>query len=214
MAAVNSGELFLFGFALVVFRDWHDEVGDVVEVGNALVVRMIGDDQGNLASEFAALVAVEQVLEAVVVLGDEDREPRAVAGVGETPVHLKFGGDGGETLGKFREVKIEFRGIELDAGEKKIRCFVSVLVGEQDVAVVLKNEIGNGRDHALAVGTGDEEDGGVVHKIRLVSPVVLCVPRGEKTFNHRGHRGSQGENWLLLRCLRDFPRGIGAGAAG
>jgi hypothetical protein len=28
---------------------------------------------------------------------------------------------------------------------------------------VMEDEIGNGRDHALAVGTGHEKDGGVVH---------------------------------------------------
>ncbi len=65
--------------------------------------------------------------------------------------------------GEFGQIEIELRRIELDSRQEEIRLFVSVLVGEQDVAVVAKDEVGDSRDHTFAVGTGDEEDGGVMH---------------------------------------------------
>jgi len=69
----DQDELLLFRFTLAVFCDWHDRVGNAVEVGDALVVRMIGNDERNIASQFAVLVTVEQILKAVVVLRDKDR---------------------------------------------------------------------------------------------------------------------------------------------
>jgi hypothetical protein len=38
-----------------------------------------------------------------------------------------------------------------------------MLIGEQDVAVVAKDEFGDGGNDSFAVGTGDEKDGGVLH---------------------------------------------------
>ena len=107
LVLADERELFLFGFALVLLRDGHDEIGNVVEVGDPLVVGMIGNDQWNLAAQFAALVAVEKILQAMVVLGDEDGDAGAVGGVGEPPVHLEFAGDGSEALGELREIEIE-----------------------------------------------------------------------------------------------------------
>jgi hypothetical protein len=38
-----------------------------------------------------------------------------------------------------------------------------MLIGEQDVAIVAKDEIGDRGDDALAVGARNEKDGGVMH---------------------------------------------------
>src|SRR6266850_7495405 len=68
-----------------------------------------------------------------------------------------------------------------------------MLVGEQDVAIMAKDEIGDSRDHALAVGTGDEKYGGGVHRLQVSSvyPCVLCGSSlksltTEDTGVHRG----------------------------
>jgi len=92
--------------------------------------------------------------------------------MGQAPVHLKFFGDGRKALGKFGQSKIELGGIELDSGQKKIGLFVSVLVGEQNVAVVTKDKVSDARDDAFTVGTGNEKDSGVMHRWQT----SLCVP--------------------------------------
>jgi hypothetical protein len=100
----------------------------------------------------------------MVILRNEDGDARAVGSVGEPPVHLEVAGDGSEALGKLSEVKIEIRGIELDPSQKEVGFLVSMLIGEQDVSVVAKDEVGNRSDDSFAVGAGDEKDGGVEHK--------------------------------------------------
>ena len=62
-----------------------------------------------------------------------------------------------------RKIDVEIFGIELDAHQEQPGFFVGVLVGMQDVAVVPVDEVGDGGDFALAVGAGDEQDGGILH---------------------------------------------------
>jgi hypothetical protein len=83
--------------------------------------------------------------------------------VGEAPIHLKLFADRRKAFGKFSQIKIELHGIELNSSQKKIRLFVSVLVSEQDIAAVAKDEVGNAGDHALVVGAGNKQDGGGMH---------------------------------------------------
>lgn len=94
----DKGDLLLLDFPFVLFCDRKDEVGNAIEVGDPLIVGMIGDDQRNLALQLAALMAVEQVLQAVVILGDEDGNARPVGGTGQPPVHLEVVGDGTKML--------------------------------------------------------------------------------------------------------------------
>ena len=70
---------------------------------------------------------------------------------------------GEKCLPKSARVDVEVFGIELDAHQEQAGLFVAVLVGVQDVAVVPVNEVGDGGDFALAVRTGDEQDGGILH---------------------------------------------------
>jgi len=160
----DERNLLLFRYPLVFFSHRYDEVGDVVEVGDTLIIRMIGNNQWDFAAKFAALVAVEQVLQAIVIRRDEYGDAGAFGGVGETPVHLEVAGDWSKSLGKLRKVKIKICWIELDPGKKKIGCLVSMLIGEEDVAIVAEDEFGNRGDDAFAVGAGDEKNGGVVHR--------------------------------------------------
>src|ERR1700739_4370697 len=66
-------------------------------------------------------------------------------------------------LGEVVEVDTEILGIELAPHQKEAGFFVRVLIGVQNVPVMAINKVGDGRDFALAVGTGDEQDGGVFH---------------------------------------------------
>ncbi len=148
-------DLLLFRFTLVLLGYGDDEVGDAVEVSDSLVIGMVGDDERNLAAQFAAVVTVEQILQAVIVPGNEDGDARTLGSVGDSPVHFEVPGYRSEAAGKLGEIEGEVCRVEFDACQKEIRFFVSVLIGEEDVAVVPKNEIGNGSDDAFPVRAGD-----------------------------------------------------------
>ena len=84
----------------------------------------------------------------------------------QPPLHLKGFCNGREVLAEvgkifLRQIDVEVFGIELDPHQKQAGLFVGVLVGVQDVPVVPVDEVGDGRDFALAVGAGDEQDGGM-----------------------------------------------------
>src|SRR5580700_545383 len=168
----------VFGLTLIVFCDGDDSVGNFVEIGDGSVVGMIGDDQRDIAGEFAGPVTVEKIDEAVVVLRNQNDHARTMRGLRQAPLHLKLFGDGREMFGEvgevfigevvlsdivLREIEVEVFGIELDAHQEESGFFVGVLVSMQDVAAVAVDEVGDGGDFAFGVGTGDEEDGGGLH---------------------------------------------------
>src|SRR5580658_847497 len=66
----------VFSLLFVVFGDRDDRVGSLVKIGQALVVGMIGNDQRDVASQFAALLAVKKIDQAMVVLRDENDHSR------------------------------------------------------------------------------------------------------------------------------------------
>src|SRR4051795_11772195 len=63
---------------LVLFAHRHDLVRNLVEIRNGLSVGMVGDDQGNLARELAALLTIKKIDEAVIILKNKTPHPRAL----------------------------------------------------------------------------------------------------------------------------------------
>src|SRR5208283_4110402 len=141
---------------------------------------MVGNNQRNLAVEFAALLTVEQILQAMVTLRDEDSDARTVRRSRQPLVHLEVASDGRKVLGEF-EVKSKLCRIELHPRKKKVGLLVALLVIEQDVAVVAKDEIGNRGNHPFAVATRHRNDGGVVLKNKC-SASVLAGYSGHRHF--------------------------------
>jgi len=109
-------------------------------------------------------MTVQQVDQAVVVLGNEDDHPRALRGLRQPPVHRERLSDGCEMLPEVGEVDVEVFRIELDPHQEKAGLFVAVLVGVQNVAVMPVNEVGNGGHFALAIGTTNEQNGAILHE--------------------------------------------------
>src|SRR5581483_8302307 len=96
--------------------------------------------------------------QAVVEAGDENRNPRTIAGKGHSPIHLKFVRQGREVLGEFVHVELEIRQVPLDAHEEPIAIGIGMLVGVQDVCAVAGDEVRDTCHQPLAVGAGDEQD--------------------------------------------------------
>jgi hypothetical protein len=62
-------------------------------------------------------------------------------------------------------VAVEVVGGELDTHEEETKLHILVLIGVEDVGVVLLNQkVGDGGDKAFAVGAVDEENGGLGHR--------------------------------------------------
>src|ERR1700733_12533355 len=87
-----------FGLILIVLGYRDDGVRNLVEIRDGLIVGMIGNDQGDVASQFTALMAIEKVDEAVIVFRDKDNHPRAARRLRQAPIHVELLGDGREVL--------------------------------------------------------------------------------------------------------------------
>ena len=156
--------LLLLRLVLVFLRYRDHEIRHAVEVGDSLVVWMVGNNKRDFAAQFAALVAVKQVLEAVIVFRNKNADARAMGRMCEPPVHFEVACNGGETFRELTEIAIEIGRVEFNTGEEKIRLLVAMFIGEEDVAVVPENEFGNGSDDSFSVGTGDEQNCVLVHR--------------------------------------------------
>jgi hypothetical protein len=157
-------DLFLLRLPLIFSRYRHDKIRDTIELGDALVIGMVGHDQWNLATQFPALVAVKQVLQTMVIFRDENGDARPVGRVGEPPAHLEVAGYGSKFFLKTSQVKIEVCRVKLNSSKKKIRFLIPMLIVEKYVAVMAEDEIGDRCNNSLAVGAGDEKNGGVLHR--------------------------------------------------
>src|SRR5215472_7868436 len=61
LVLVNQVLDSIFGSPFVVFHHRNDYVRNLVEGGDLAIIRMVGDNQRNLAGEFAALMPIEQI---------------------------------------------------------------------------------------------------------------------------------------------------------
>ena len=92
-----------------------------------------------------------------------DEEGDVLLGVGEldAPVHLEVAGDGLEGRAECGFGEAGGFGGELDAHEEEAKLDILMLVGVEDVDVVTRDEeVDDGGDDSLAVGTIDEQDCG------------------------------------------------------
>jgi hypothetical protein len=114
-------------------------------------------------------MAVEQVGQAVEIVGDEDGDVAGRSGEGEAPVHLELLGERGEGGAEVRFIAMGVVGGELDTHEEEAELDVLMLVGIEDVRVALLHEkVGDGGDETFTVGAVDEKNGGLGHGVALI----------------------------------------------
>jgi hypothetical protein len=80
---------------------------NTVEISEGLCVRMIADDEGNVARQFPNLVLVQQVNQAMLVARNEERKLQAVSGPGQAPDHPEFVGQLGKFLTEGSLIEVE-----------------------------------------------------------------------------------------------------------
>src|SRR6476620_3965392 len=96
LVALQHGENLLFGGGFVFLVYGNEKKRDVVKVGDALAVLVIGNGARNLRHQFPALVAIEKINQTVIVLRNENRHTWASIGQSEPPVKVEFFGNGCE----------------------------------------------------------------------------------------------------------------------
>lgn len=104
---------------------------------------MIADDDRDVDGEIAGLVAREQVVEAVVFFGDEERHATALAGETELPLHLVPAAERAEARVHFGAVEEEAIHRPLESHEEGVLTRVDVLLEVDDVAVMGCDESGD-----------------------------------------------------------------------
>ena len=135
----------------------HVVVGDAEALDVDLVVRVIGGDEGDVGVELAAAVAPQQVDEAMLLLGDQDRHPLRPARVGEAVAHVQPLGD---LLleGAAERAEVALGEVELHAHEELAALGIGrVLVGADDVRARVREEPRDRGDDPVPVGAGDEQ---------------------------------------------------------
>ena len=70
---------------------------------------------------------------------------------------------GAETFGDLIGGNLESIEVKFEAGEKDAGFHVGVLVRLEDISAIAENEVGDSRDQALLIGTGNEQRGGFRH---------------------------------------------------
>src|SRR5260370_23584248 len=120
--------------------------GNVVKLRKPPGIRMVADDQRYLTRQLAHVVAVQQVCQAVSRFGNQNRNPRAVARTRHLPVHLEFLDYWCKTGCEFIQLEIEALQLPLHTDHEHPEFGILMIVGVQDIAVMLVNEVGN-RSH-------------------------------------------------------------------
>ena len=120
------------------------------------VVGVVGDDADDLGAELAAAPAPEQVREAVVFARDHDRDPLALARLGEAAVHLEAPGDLSLEAPPQRLALAVGSRVE-DHPHEEAALVARVLVGVDDVEPGLGEEAADRGDQTRPVGAGKQQ---------------------------------------------------------
>ena len=132
--------------------------GNPETLRDRLEILTIADDEGNLHGEFAALVAREEIVEAVIILRHEKRGPRHDVGEVQRPTHREALHDrsegGGDTFAGDRET---FQ-LPFHPHEEGTFLEIDMLIDVNDVTLIFVEKGREGGDDASPVGTGDQED--------------------------------------------------------
>jgi hypothetical protein len=138
-------------------------------------LRVVGDHERNVAGELPPAVTEHQIVQAVIVAGDEDGDPLGLLRVEQPVLHLEALTHLGDGARKRAAIAHQPGKIETNALEEHPRDRVRVLVGIQDVRAMAVEDLRERRHDTPPIGARDEqrgELGGVAHL-----PVGTLPPR-------------------------------------
>lgn len=149
----GDSPLRIFGFRLPTRFDGNVVKRQTEGFGDGAQTIVVAYYRGDFGPNIARANLPENLLKAMVFFTNEDREPHSLVVADEAVVHREALGNFGES---FPEVGWAFK---FDAKEELARLLVRrLLIGVDDVRAVSEEEIGDRRDNAGAVRTGDDEE--------------------------------------------------------
>mmetsp|Transcript_8578 Transcript_8578/g.25833 ORF Transcript_8578/g.25833 Transcript_8578/m.25833 type:complete len:234 (+) Transcript_8578:719-1420(+) len=135
--------------------------GQVVERNAELLadvpqVVVVADDDRNFAIELLAILPEQNVVKAVIELGDQDGHPLGLVAQAQRPLHVETVRDGLDGSletrdGGLRAAEIAFTVVKVDALEEEAGVGAGVLVRLDDIASLAVKHGRRGRDHPLCV---------------------------------------------------------------
>ena len=129
-----------------------------MKVGVAPHVFMVADNERNFASQLAVALPVEQVDKAMIVLGDENRHAGTITSQSNAPLHSELSCYRCEFLRELLQWQLESAQVPFDASKIEALLASLMLFKMQNVAVVLKDKIGNRGVETFLIGTLNEQD--------------------------------------------------------
>ena len=130
----------------------HVMEGNPGALGDGAAGLAVADDGGDFDGEFVEFGAPDDLVEAVVGLGDEDGGAHFVGQRAEVPYGLQGAAEGAEAVGEILHVHIEVGGVNFQAGEKFPADTVGKLA-ELDQVATVGGDVGRDfRDNARLVG--------------------------------------------------------------
>ena len=147
---VDDTQLLGLGFSFGRFAYRNVVERQAVVFGVYLQIRVIGDNTSQLARHLTGAEAQDRVVEAVVDLGNEERDLRPVGRLGDFSIHSELNSRKLFKAGRFF-VDLP-RGNPLDALEENFGLRISVLIGMDNVTPPQKDPTGHARDETRLVG--------------------------------------------------------------
>src|SRR6267143_2104894 len=152
-------EFFLLLFLLIFGADRKDVERDAKSFRHGLQVRVIADHQRNASRQFSRYVPEQQIVQAVAVFRDKNGD--ALDGIGKvnSPLHLQPFGERCKSRGDFRARDLKSVYFPFHAHQEQSGPGINMIVGVNDVAVVLEEKFRDLRHQTLLVRAADQQYG-------------------------------------------------------
>ena len=135
---------------------------------------VVGNNTGDIDAQFAAAPAMQQVVEAVIVLADQQHNALPESGIADLPGHPELFRQSGEARAQFCRIERQRIGADFLAHEKLLRFQIGVVTGFYDPPAMLRDEAAHRRDDADSIRTGDGQ-GVSVGGSHDVRPRMCCA---------------------------------------
>src|SRR6185437_15706876 len=124
---------------------------------------MIADHYSDFRLEFADLLALQKIFEAMRQARGEQGHLGYVVAEVDLKLHAEFITQRAETFSNLIGANLESIEVKFEAGEEDAGFHVGVLVRLEDVSAIAENKVGNSGNQTLLIGTSDKQRGGFRH---------------------------------------------------
>src|SRR5579864_83388 len=156
------------GIGLILLGHFNYMKGNAVKIRMAFRVGMVADDERDFARQFARVPAVEQVHQAMIVLGNEYRDTQAVARKRDLPLHVQTVRDWSEVAREILHLNLEAGEVPLDAREIKAQFRDHVLLEMENIPAGAEDEFRERCVQAFAVRALHAQDGAWFHNFSMM----------------------------------------------